>query len=1333
VEECIDSTDRTVRPTPNQGGRTLLEEEPLSGEEGVGSAGWLTARAEVLHSAKAKIISYGDWGWSLSLLQLGLTRVECIARNPEAVCLGEKLGAVVPGFDLVGDSASNACLTVGHVVNEVQMRDFVGLCRDSDTQVVLSCPMVVARAAHSQVRALTQELGIGFRRKTYRHADLGGLTRARYQVLWWDATLRRHDDPALRRPPEPKDPGEPPETFRDPARFLEPSARLIVWETHRPLRPAHSGAKHGKELAQHGWFRATSDELVWDPRLGPVPDPIGLWNWVVAPTVYLGKEWIVRPLNTKEKGQILDIREDWGTKIAASIWCGRGTIASRSSPLPCRVPTEFLLENFEWGFPMVACGQTDQTEVGCRRPFGRAAGADPTLRTTAFRGLYWEPSDALNVDVAVKADSAEVNTAMWGIGGQSPAAVAARAVMQRGMHRWWHRKLRTEAWAWLKARKPAPRNEDECEQYRRNTAAIIDCLSRAGGSTWFEWNDGSRLFFWRWPAEWQREARDGLASFKLYTPAAKPFARVVKVERWMQDLMNEKLRKFVKRRYIRPTPGVTPRVSVVYFPVKKGADDIRVVWSETEVGVNDAVFAPTFFLPTCGTVTRRMPNNAWMGDFDVGEMFHNYMLHQSDWSTHGVNFPPELWEEFGAKTGRWERLPMGFCPSPYMAGRMMLRALELAKGDPKDPENPFGFVEVRLNLPMSPDYDPTEPRVSKLNAKGEPAGDGIPYVDDGRGIGRTRGHGRAVMRKLCSEIQHLGNQDSARKRREEAMRAGAWAGSVIFTDKGVARRFLTQERWDKLQSKIDWLLEALDNEKGIPYKEFLSARGFLVYASMTYEFLVPFLKGVHLTADFWREGRGADGWKIHVGRKTRVRHRSRSRSPSPSGVSTPGLELDTDLEAQIMLDDVGHGSWRESDDRNFNSEIQGIVATGTSQEEGDFVPESVDDPRAPEFLKAAPRTRSDLLAMKAMMPGATPVMVPVRPTRVIKLGYGFGDASGEGFGSRARFRDKAGWWGRKRLRRGFWCSQLAEEASNYREFRNLVDQVKDLAANEDLAGALLFIFTDNKVAESVFYKGTSHSKALYDLMLELRTLALELGFLISIVHVAGTRVIEVGVDGLSRGELQLGALLSDDSQLVPLHLDPLARSPLLLDWIRGWTGMGPAELRVAAPVDWPHEAHQSGFHLWSLHPAAALYALEELGMARSKRQDTLGAVVVVPLLMSPEWMRRFTRTVDVYFTLPASSPCWGHAMHEGLIIGLVFPLLRFEPWHWRRAAFVVGLGRTLSSLHKTDFHAGRDLLRKFWAARTRAATLPESVVRGLLSKPCFHPFLRLSEPGRGRR
>ena len=38
-------------------------------------------------------------------------------------------------------------------------------------------------------------------------------------------------------------------------------------------------------------------------------------------------------------------------------------------------------------------------------------------------------------------------------------------------------------------------------------------------------------------------------------------------------------------------------------------------------------------------------------------------------------------------------------------------------------------------------------------------------------------------------------------------------------------------------------------------------RGYLIHISATYEAIVPYLKGLHLTLDGWREGRDDEGWK----------------------------------------------------------------------------------------------------------------------------------------------------------------------------------------------------------------------------------------------------------------------------------------------------------------------------------------------------------------------------------------------------------------------------------------------------------------------------------------
>jgi hypothetical protein len=191
----------------------------------------------------------------------------------------------------------------------------------------------------------------------------------------------------------------------------------------------------------------------------------------------------------------------------------------------------------------------------------------------------------------------------------------------------------------------------------------------------------------------------------------------------------------------------------------------------------------------------------------------------------------------------------------------MLLAIEYAKGKPDDPRSPFRFHMVKLNLPCMPNYDPSQPRVQKLTIELTPAGEVIVYVDDGRCWGRDEAHTNECMRWIISRLEFLGVQDAKRKRRLVSQRPGAWAGGVIFSDQGVLRKFLSQKRWDKGKTLTTQLLESCRESGDFDRKFMLSARGFLVCVSMLYEFLTPFLKGLHLSAESWREGRDEEGWK----------------------------------------------------------------------------------------------------------------------------------------------------------------------------------------------------------------------------------------------------------------------------------------------------------------------------------------------------------------------------------------------------------------------------------------------------------------------------------------
>jgi hypothetical protein len=137
-------------------------------------------------------------------------------------------------------------------------------------------------------------------------------------------------------------------------------------------------------------------------------------------------------------------------------------------------------------------------------------------------------------------------------------------------------------------------------------------------------------------------------------------------------------------------------------------------------------------------------------------------------------------------------------------------------------------------------------------------------------------------------------------------------------------------------------------------------------------------------------------------------------------------------------------------------------------------------------------------------------------------------------------------------------------------------------------------------------------------MLELREAAIQFQFLLHFFHVAGTRMIEVVVDGLSRAYLHVGKFTNPTTIWIPMHLSPVQRNDLLRTWIYSWIS---EPLHFAEPHDWFQEAQQSHCHIvdptsqvwiWDLPPDAALDTLGELDNGHLKRHENLLGVVVIP-------------------------------------------------------------------------------------------------------------------------
>ena len=306
-----------------------------------------------------------------------------------------------------------------------------------------------------------------------------------------------------------------------------------------------------------------------------------------------------------------------------------------------------------------------------------------------------------------------------------------------------------------------------------------------------------------------------------------------------------------------------------FFSVPKGDSDIRMVYDGTKCGLNGSVWVPRFYMPTLTSHLRTVVEGTYMCDVDIGEMFLNFMLHPTLRTLCGVdlsNYNVDLTslevptEPEAAKTWMsWNRIAMGLKWSPYQAVKSMHFAEEVIRGDRKDPANVFRWDHVRLNLPGQDDYEPSLPWVSKVKILEDGstvlAADLHTFMDDLRPCGSTKEESWRAGCRAASKINWLGAQDAARKRRDARLDPGAWAGCVIRTEGGVFA-LVSDEKWAKAKAQISELDELLDCQPdSLPRKRLEQIRGFLNYVTQTYKPLIPYLNGLYMAIDGWRDNR----------------------------------------------------------------------------------------------------------------------------------------------------------------------------------------------------------------------------------------------------------------------------------------------------------------------------------------------------------------------------------------------------------------------------------------------------------------------------------------------
>jgi len=272
--------------------------------------------------------------------------------------------------------------------------------------------------------------------------------------------------------------------------------------------------------------------------------------------------------------------------------------------------------------------------------------------------------------------------------------------------------------------------------------------------------------------------------------------------------------------------------------------------------------------------------------------------------------------------------------------------------------------------------------------------------------------------------------------------------------------------------------------------------------------------------------------------------------------------------------------------------------------------------------------------------------------------YGFGDASGSGFGSTLVINSEIVFC------HGQWVEEIEKESSNYRELTNLVFAIEEAYAAGLLSDGALFMFTDNTTAEAAFYKGTSSSQKLFDLILRLWKIQMQGGVVLHVIHIAGTQMISQGTNGLSRGSLTDGVMQGCNIlSFIPLHLDPRTRDKRLTAWVISWFGAF-GDYQWLEPEGRFKEGQGMGRFVWTPPPAAADVAVELLGKAKHKRPAS-EHIMIVPCLMTSHWQKQLSKIYDVVFTVPVGSSVWSFSQHEPLIVGISFPLSQHRPWQLR--------------------------------------------------------------------
>ena len=137
--------------------------------------------------------------------------------------------------------------------------------------------------------------------------------------------------------------------------------------------------------------------------------------------------------------------------------------------------------------------------------------------------------------------------------------------------------------------------------------------------------------------------------------------------------------------------------------------------------------------------------------------------------------------------------------------------------------------------------------------------------------------------------------------------------------------------------------------------------------------------------------------------------------------------------------------------------------------------------------------------------------------------------------------------------------------------------------------------------------------------------------------------------------------------------------------------------------------------LWALAPAIADVAIEYLRTSIHQRTQYCH-LFVCPKLMTYKWRIFLLKTCDLSFYVDAGIDCWDVDMHESVLIAIYLPQLHCFPWTFRKSKSVLEVERTLRQMPSPKTRPQGLVLRKFLKFTRTIPTMPDGLVRKLLSE-----------------